>query len=589
MKGGTRVTNADILRIYASHTWPYAPMVFIMLVGLLFSNATEIILPTVYKIFFDTLTRTPQGVETIDTLRTLVFAILGIHVIGWMFYRFASFLNNLFQSRVMKDLEQTSFAYLIRHSFHFFSNAFAGALVRKVNRLPRAFESFIEAILWRLLPLAMTIIGTLLVLGWRDGRLALVMGVWTLLFITFNGAVSAWKLRYDVIRAARESEATGALADSLSNSLTVKLFAAEKREEEIFGQANESLRRIRTWSWNILEANNTIQHLFMIVAEVAIFLICISFWEEGHLTLGDFVMIQGVFMNLTMKLWDVGRVIRDVYESFADAKEMAEILQTPYDVKDTPRAKSLAVTKGQIAFKNVTFRYGENRSVLSNFSLTIKPREKIAFVGPSGAGKSTIVRLLLRLYDITDGTIEIDGQSISKATQKSLREAIAVVPQESILFHRSIMENIRYGRPGATDAEVIAAAQAARCHEFIMELTEGYDTFVGERGVKLSGGERPRVAIARAILKDAPILLLDEATASLDSESEALIQEALQELMKKKTAIVVAHRLSTIMQMDRIVVIEGGSVAASGTHKELLRKKGTYKTLWNIQAGGFLP
>ncbi|HVU79954.1 MAG TPA: ATP-binding cassette domain-containing protein [Candidatus Paceibacterota bacterium] len=248
----------------------------------------------------------------------------------------------------------------------------------------------------------------------------------------------------------------------------------------------------------------------------------------------------------------------------------------------------LKTTNGAIEFKNIEFHFSKTASILKDFNLVISGREKVALVGPSGAGKSTITKLLLRLYDIKSGSIEIDGQNIADVTQDSLRDAIAFVPQEPILFHRTLMENIRYGRRGASDEAVIEAAKKAHCHEFISKLPQGYDTFVGERGIKLSGGERQRVAIARAILKDAPILVLDEATSSLDSESEALIQDALEVLMRGKTVIVIAHRLSTIMKMDRIVVLEGGKVVADGTHDELLAQKGLYHKLWSIQAGGFI-
>jgi ATP-binding cassette, subfamily B, bacterial len=288
-------------------------------------------------------------------------------------------------------------------------------------------------------------------------------------------------------------------------------------------------------------------------------------------------------------LWNVGRAIRKLYEALANADEMIEILNTPHEVKDARNAKELQVQTGRIEFQNVYFSFNKTRRILKDMNLVIKPKEKVALVGPSGAGKSTITKLLFRFFDVERGKIIVGNQNIAKVTQDSLRENIALVPQEPILFHRTIMDNIRYGRRDAMDKEVIEAAKRAHAHEFIEGLQDGYETFVGERGVKLSGGERQRVAIARAILKNAPILVLDEATSSLDSESEALIQEALEELMRDKTTIVIAHRLSTIMKMDRIVVIEDGKVTESGTHKQLLRKKDNiYKKLWEIQAGGFI-
>jgi ABC-type multidrug transport system fused ATPase/permease subunit len=282
-------------------------------------------------------------------------------------------------------------------------------------------------------------------------------------------------------------------------------------------------------------------------------------------------------------------VIRNVYEGIADAKEMVEILETPYEIKDIPKAKKLKANKGEIKFTDVSFNFNETREVLTDLNLTIKAGEKIAVIGPSGAGKTTFVRLIMRLYEITKGSIEIDGQEIHTVTQDSLREAISLVPQDPVLFHRTLMENIRYGKRDATDDEVKEAARLAHCDEFIDVLPLKYETFVGERGIKLSGGERQRVAIARAILKHAPILILDEATSSLDSHSEALIQDALDNLMKNCTTIVIAHRLSTIRKMDRIIAMKNGKIIEEGTHEQLANQEsGLYKDLWELQAGGFI-
>ncbi len=326
----------------------------------------------------------------------------------------------------------------------------------------------------------------------------------------------------------------------------------------------------------------------MVALELLVMYLAVKQWYAGNLTVGDVVLIQAYIARIFDKLWETGRNIRTLYEALADANEMTEILLKPHEIQDEKGAIALNAKKGGIEFKNVTFGYFKEAMVLEKFNLAIAPGERIAIIGTSGGGKSTIIKLLFRFHDISSGKILIDKQNIAEVTQDSLRAAMAFVPQEPVLFHRSLMENIRYARPDATDEEVLEAAKRAHAHEFIESFREGYETLVGERGVKLSGGERQRVAIARAILKDAPILVLDEATSSLDSESEMYIQDALRELMKDRTTIVIAHRLSTIMQMDRIVVIDGGKIIEEGKHEELLKaQQGTYQKLWEIQAGGF--
>jgi ABC-type multidrug transport system fused ATPase/permease subunit len=302
---------------------------------------------------------------------------------------------------------------------------------------------------------------------------------------------------------------------------------------------------------------------------------------------GTFVLVQAYIISINNSLWSFSRIVRDMTEGISDAKEMVEMLHLPHEIQDIPNATALNVPKGLIEFKNVSFSFGENKPVFNKLNLSIKAGEKVALIGSSGAGKSTLVKLLLRLNDIQGGEISIDGQNIKNVTQESLRENISLVPQDPALFHRTLMENIRYGRRDATDEEVINSSKLAHCDIFIKEFPYKYETFVGERGIKLSGGERQRVAIARALLKNAPILVLDEATSSLDSHSESLIQDALQTLMKGKTTLVIAHRLSTIRKMDRIIVLGKDGILEEGSHEQLIQKHGMSARLWNLQAGGF--
>lgn len=583
-----KVSTKDILRVFWVSARKQKARGAVVLLLIFVSEILLLAPPFFYKKIFDVLTNV-SDVAVATPL--LVQAVIGVGVAygcSWLFYRLSSVFNILFQTRTMMDLEERAFQHLLGHSYTFFTNAFTGSLVRKVRRLSRAFEDFADQIEWKLLPLVISVVGTLIAIATRSVVVSLALLGFVILIVVASWLFSLWKLPIDVQRSEEDSHVTGALSDSLTNSVNVKLFGGAAVEKGLFHDAWIRFRDVLTRSWRLSAWNEAAQWGLMIVLEVVVLLFSIRLWREGQLTVGDFALFQGFIGHLFGKIWDLGRVIRNMYESFADAKEIVEIMHTPHEIQDVRGAKGMRVKKGNVEFTIVNFAYRAERQVLSDFTLSIAPKEKVALVGPSGAGKSTVVKLLLRFHDIQSGKITIDGQDISRVTQESLRAHVALVPQEPILFHRTLMDNIRYGKRDATDAAVIAASKKARCHEFIFELPDQYQTFVGERGIKLSGGERQRVAIARAILKNAPILVLDEATSSLDSESEALIQEALAELMKNKTTIVIAHRLSTILHMDRIVVMERGQVIDQGTHTELMQKAGLYQKLWNIQSGGFL-
>jgi len=314
----------------------------------------------------------------------------------------------------------------------------------------------------------------------------------------------------------------------------------------------------------------------------------IMLWLQSKISIGTVVLVETYMVVVANNLWDFGNAFTRFMKSIADMKEMVDIFEIIPDILDPKNPEKLKIRDGHIVFKNVFFKYNLGHKIFSDFNLDIKPGERVGIVGHSGAGKSTITKLLLRSNDITTGVIAVDGQDIRNVTQDDLRSVISYVPQEPILFHRPIKENISYGKPNATDEEIVAVAKKAHAHEFILNLKHSYDTLVGERGVKLSGGERQRVAIARAMLKDSPILVLDEATSSLDSVSESYIQSAFSELMKGKTTIVIAHRLSTVQKMDRIIVLDKGQIVEEGTHQELLKLNGFYADLWNHQTGGFL-
>ena len=585
-----KTTNVKAtLRIYWREVRRYKQAVFLLCVGFILANVGELVTPLYYKKFFDLLAGAVPSQSTAMQLIIVLLWVLFFNGFIFLGYRLSSFINSYVQSHIMADLRMRAFDYLILHSYGFFSNSFSGALVQKINRLARAFETFADRLFWDFMPLIIRVFGAIIILWWYNPFIGIVMLVWVMVFIAVNFGLSIWKLKYDIDRAEWDSKTTASLADAITNHTTIQLFTGMVFESKRFKQIAEKLRDITKKSWYISAIIEMIQSLLFFAIEFLLFFFAIRYWEKGALSLGMFVLIQAYLLTLIHKMWDIGRIIRDTYESFADAKEMVDIMQTPHQVQDMRGAKKLIVTTGHIEFQNVQFSFHKTREVLKSVSLSIAAGEKVALIGPSGAGKTTLVKLLFRFYDIDGGKILVDNQNIARVKQDSLRENISLVPQDTILFHRTILENIRYGRRDASDEEVKKAAKFAHCQEFIDHLADGYTTYVGERGIKLSGGERQRIAIARAILKNAPILVLDEATSSLDSESEMLIQDALEKLMKNKTVIVIAHRLSTIRKMDRIIVIDKGGVLEQGSHADLLNEKTSlYKRLWELQAGGFL-
>ncbi len=569
---------------------PYKVTGLVLLFSVIINSVIDVAIPLYFKDFFNILTssETPAQ-EVVNSLFSILIIIAAFSFARWFFWRTANFSAIYFQARVLSDLANYCFSYLHKHSLSYFTDNFVGSLVKRVNWFVRAFERISDEFIFRIMPLFITLGLIIVVLMDLNAILGLGILLWAFIFLTISWLFAKYKFKYDLKRNEAESSTTGLLADTIANNSNVKLFNGYKREVSSFKESTKFLARKRILTWNLNAVFDGIQGLFAFFLEIGILFAVIKLWQAGVITVGDFVMVQFYIFAVVEHVWSFNRVIRNIYERLSDAEEMTTILETPHEIKDIPKAKELIVKEGRIEFVNVCFNYSKTRNVINKINLNIPPRERLAVIGPSGAGKSTLVKLLLRAYELTRGKIIIDGQNIAKVTQESLWKNIGIVSQEPILFHRSLRENILYGKPEASEEEVLAASKMAHCHEFIGELDSGYETLVGERGIKLSGGERQRVAIARAILKNAPILILDEATSSLDSESEMLIQEALQNLMKNKTVIVIAHRLSTIRKMDRIIVIDEGIIVEDGSHKELLnRKEGIYHRLWKLQAGGFI-
>ncbi len=578
-----------VLKEYAKAAAKYPWLLAGLLTGSLAIEMASVVSPLYIKQLIDAVAGGEPSEVITSALSSILAIYAGIQLARWAFGRLQAASLVFLETKVTSDLYERAYSYLIGHSHHFFTSNFAGSLQRRVSRYAQSFNSILESSIYNFITTGIFTIGAIFILSQRSIWLGLGIFVWAAVFIYLQFVITRYRQPLRTARVKAETRLTGTLSDSISNQSTVSQFAAFDHERSMvtgaldeWSDATKRTNVADVWIWGI-------QGLFAVGIEVALLCLAVVLWKDGLISVGDFVLIQVYVLGLIQRISNIGNSIRHLYSTVAEADEMLEIFDTPYSIQDAADARELDVQTGEIRLDHVSFGFNGERIVLEDFNLVIAGGEKVALVGPSGAGKSTVTKLLLRMYDVTRGSIRVDGQNIAEITQETLRGNISFVPQEPILFHRSLKDNIRYGRPDASDEEVIDAAKKAHCHEFISGLTEGYDTHVGERGVKLSGGERQRVAIARAILKNAPILILDEATSALDSESEALIQDALRILMEGKTVIVIAHRLSTIMTMDRIVVIEGGKIAAEGTHDELVNHTGgLYQKLWSIQAGGFL-
>ncbi len=553
------------------------------------SQIISILTPLYYKSFFDILAQSGDRLALIPALNKIILSIVIVKILRQTISQVAQKYFQKMQTRVMPLLKQNAFDYLMLHSYSFFTNNFTGSLVQKINRFSRAFESITDNLVFEFTPLVIAIVGSIWVTYFYAPIVSFILIIWVVLFIIFSIFIARWKIKYDVVVAEADSKSSGYLSDSISNNNAISLFTGNIHESRGYRDVSDDQANKKYFSWRVGSLIDYAQAILISFVEFFIFYYAIKYWGSGLITIGTFVLAQTYVINVADKMWGLNRIIRNFYESLADCKEIVDILETKHEVADITDAKNLSVSGGEIVFEKVSFEFNDDRKVLRDLNLTIKPKQRLAVVGPSGAGKTTLVRLIMRLYDIKSGTIKIDGQDIREVTQESLRHNISLVPQDPVLFHRTLMENIRYGRRDATDEEVIKAARLAHCSEFIDSLPNKYDTFVGERGIKLSGGERQRVAIARAILKKAPILIFDEATSSLDSHSEALIQDALENLMKESTTIVIAHRLSTIKKMDRIISMRDGKIVEDGSHHELSnRKSGLYKKLWDLQVSGFI-
>ena len=548
------------------------------------------LIPLIFANMIDQIAAGIPNDQIIPVLLPQAIALLACHIIGscilgWLRVYWVWKM----ELKAMYDLATMCFDTVCTQSMQFHSDRFSGSLVSQTNKFIGAFERFFDVVIFDILYLVSLLVSMMAVLIPRAPWFALGLIVFIILYVLCSALCFKKIAHLSREWAEAENKQTGQLADSVSNILSVKSYGREAHERHRYANFNRA-----SMNAGFAQMRATMKRdMGFNLVNIGIIAIIVVFMMAGQpifgLSVATLIIIVNYSMTIMGELWDVNNIFKNINRVFGDAYEMTMILDTEKAVVDVPGAKELVTKKGELEFDNIRFQHHDAKEAIFNdFNLDIKPGERVGLVGVSGSGKTTLTKLLLRFADVQAGEIRIDGQNIAKVQQVSLRENIAYVPQETALFHRTIAENIAYARPDASIEEILRASKLANAHEFIKDLPDGYETLVGERGIKLSGGQRQRIAIARAILKDAPILVLDEATSALDSESEALIQDALVKLMKGRTSIVVAHRLSTIASLDRIIVLDGGKIIEQGTHSELIAKGGAYSKLWSRQSGAFL-
>lgn len=578
--------------VFAWTYWKRHPELIGTALGLsIAARVIDIVYPVYAGKLVDALATSVAGTAHVNEAIRIFVIFAALHV-GFQVLRVNSlYFWNLMAVQVLQRIIRDSTQRVQRFSTEWHANSFAGATVRKITRGKWAFDQFEDILFMGLFPALLVLIGITCMQFARWPVMGAIFAAGFLIYgIVSVMMASRWVGPAMRRSASQDSRVGGTLADMLTCNTVVKAFGAEEREDAKFARATGRWRMLALRAWQRSVTTDLAQAAILLSLLASVLGYAVWLWSKGLATPGDVNFVLVSYFIISGYVRDIGMHIRNLQRAMGDLEDVVIFSKLPAGVTDRADANALAVKNGEIRFDNVTFGYGGlNKPVYKDFSLTIKPGEKVGLVGHSGSGKSTFVKLIQRLYDVQDGQILIDGQNIAQVSQDSLRQALSLVPQEPVLFHRSLSANIAYGSPNAMHDEIVAAAQKAHAHEFISRLPQGYGTQVGERGVKLSGGERQRVAIARAILADCPVLILDEATSSLDSISEALIQDAIENLMEGRTTIVIAHRLSTIQNVDRILVFDRGRIVEQGTHEELVVcENGYYRALFTMQAFGLI-
>lgn len=539
-------------------------------------------------LLFEALASFESGGSTAEIMRLLYISI-AIVVAEALLWRVVALLMTYRINRTFRDIERRVFSRLLGHSYRFYADNFAGSIVTQFNRFLRAYHQLENILVFDVMNAFFLVASSIVLMAFLQPILSVVMLIWTVIFLSSMVFLAVKKSPYTRKESAADSLVTASVADAITNVLNIKTFARKELEKQRFFDVTQHRFEAREKSWMLNVHIGTFRWVMVLILIISYLVLSV------HLVISDLASISTVLTSQLLMiaiyraLFNLNKTIEQIEQNISEAAEMTELLHREYEVQDPENPKKLVVNDGSIEFRDVSFKYADaSDDVFSSLNLKIKPGEKVGLVGHSGGGKSTLTRLILRFVDINNGQILIDGQDIKQTTQHELRSQIAYVPQEPILFHRTLAENINYGRIDATDKDIKEAAKLAQASQFIEDFPAGYDTLVGERGIKLSGGEKQRVAIARAMLSTAPILLLDEATSALDSKSEKLISKALDELMKNRTTIVIAHRLSTIKKLDRIIVMKDGQIVEDGNHEALVKNGSHYAELWNHQSGDFL-
>lgn len=553
-------------------------------------KASHILVPYAFKEILDgALNFKGPSAEMFGHLSSAIWFFVGVSVATLLFARASGTVLVFVGPSLRKFVRNKIYHFLQNHSHRYFISHFAGSLANRINEVAMSVSHGLWTVMFDFLPVTVGFSVSLYLLFSAHATLAGYLASWIVVYVIVSFFLARRCQRYARDFAAARSKTTGHIVDAVTNMINTKMFASQPFERQRLNkQLTFELQQARRTFW-FMEKMRWFQFTAALVLQVGLILFALMLYSQQQLSVGNFAMVASLGLMIIEDARGLSRRFLEFFEYLGNVSDGVRIMIRPHEVLDPADARPLNVTRGEIIFNDVNFTYKEGEKIFDKLNVKIRAGEKVALVGFSGSGKSTFANLILRFFEVQDGEILIDGQDIAHCTQDSLRSQISMIPQDPMLFHRTLRENIRYGRLDATDEMVIDAAKKAHSHDFIQRMPQGYDALVGERGVKLSGGQRQRIAIARAILKDAPILILDEATSSLDSVTEKTIQVTMETLMKDRTVVVIAHRLSTIAHLDRILVFHQGEIIEDGTHEELIQKNGHYARLWSMQAGGFLP